>query len=119
MKTLSETRSKYLNSKDPEERRSIAKQEIEAWKQYVDSRWDEMPDYMKISKRSVTFLNDHFPRFTERLGTNLKAERVLEFHHSIVDSDRYFNVPLHGKNLAQLVHPYWGYLQQFRVSINS
>lgn len=99
-----------MEEEDLEKRRSLAKKELDAWEKYIDARWDEMPDYMKISKRSEAFLEDFFPRFTERLGTKLKAERVLEFHHQIVKSNNYFEVPLHGKNMAQLVHPYWGYL---------
>lgn len=69
---------------------------------------------MRIDPKQQMLLEDFYHRTTERQGRDLKAERVLEFHALVVRSGYRFEIPLHGKNMAQLVHPYWGYLGQLR-----
>lgn len=42
----------------------------------------------------------------------MEAEEILTFHDEFVQN-YFFDVPIHYKNLAMLLHPNWGYMCKF------
>ena len=42
----------------------------------------------------------------------IPSDEIVDFHGNFAKKFR-FAVPIHARNLAQMIHPYWGYLSHF------
>lgn len=58
-------------------------------------------------------MKDFFDRFKDRHTHKIPAEKLTDFHGEYAKMFK-FKVPLHPKNLSQLVHPFHGYMTAFR-----
>ena len=54
-------------------------------------------------------LKDCFDRVRNRDTQLVSAADIVEMHGTFAETFS-FNVPLHPKNLSQLIHPHWGYM---------
>jgi len=130
-------RSAYRMEKDLLAKKEMAKTEITAWTGYMDARKNEIDqldaereekendlDYYeahtdtrlyfshKIKDGDYAKIKEWFDRFKDRKTYKMPAEKMTQFHGEY--SKRFeFRVPIHPKNLSQLVHPFHGYLTAF------
>lgn len=58
-------------------------------------------------------LRDNFDRFKDRKTHAIKSEEMVDFHHDFAKKFK-FRVPLHPKNMQQMIHPHFGYLYNFK-----
>lgn len=58
-------------------------------------------------------LRDNFDRFKDRTQAKVPTEKITELHELYAGNYR-FKVPLHPKNLAQIINPYQGYMANFK-----
>ena len=54
-------------------------------------------------------IKEAFDRLRNRDSQRVDATDLIDFHGLFVKSFK-FKVPIHPKNLSQLVHPHWGYM---------
>jgi hypothetical protein len=43
----------------------------------------------------------------------IKSEELVDYHHDYAKKFK-FRIPLHPKNLMQMIHPHYGYLTSFK-----
>lgn len=131
-------RKEFRQLDDPEARRQMAKCEFDHWLNYLTARKEEIKELGEkrkqleedvdgkeqlrdsllhynhsISEMDKGRMKDYFDRYKDRKTLKLPASKLTDFHGEYAKMFR-FAVPLHPKNLAQLVHPYQGYLGAFR-----
>eukprot|EP00352_Strombidinopsis_acuminata_P006295 CAMPEP_0176354532 /NCGR_PEP_ID=MMETSP0126-20121128/12621_1 /TAXON_ID=141414 ORGANISM="Strombidinopsis acuminatum, Strain SPMC142" /NCGR_SAMPLE_ID=MMETSP0126 /ASSEMBLY_ACC=CAM_ASM_000229 /LENGTH=171 /DNA_ID=CAMNT_0017706741 /DNA_START=399 /DNA_END=910 /DNA_ORIENTATION=- len=58
-------------------------------------------------------LRDQFDRLQERKTLRVNSENIVDFHGQFAKGFR-FTVPVHPRNLSQLIHPHQGYLCNFK-----
>ena len=67
----------------------------------------------KIDDGTNALLSEFFDRFKDRKTFTVHSSKMTKFHGEF--SKRWeFRVPLHPKNTAQLIHPFYGYLASFK-----
>ena len=101
-------------AKNDEKREFLAKQEIDLWLSYVDRRSTQLPTKLQITPTIEEELKDIWPRFTDRQTQRVPLSKMLDLHHEYGKKYR-VRVPLDPKNLAQMVHPHYGYLTSLPV----
>lgn len=131
-------RKQYRSESDLGARKEMAKQEFDYWHGYLLSRKEEIAgleekrraleedvegqeahkDTLLHYRHAITsddrgLLEDYFDRFKDRKSHKIPAEKMTDFHGEFSKMFK-FKVPLHPKNLSQLVHPFHGYLTAFR-----
>lgn len=91
----------------------MAKEEFEAWNGYMELRRAVLPkpDFA-IDEKELSLLKENFDRFKDRKTHSIKAEDLVDFHHDYSKKFK-FRVPVHPKNLQQMIHPHHGYLANF------
>ena len=109
MKNVSEIRKQYQNSSDTEERKQLASKEAFHWYNYLDSRESALPESYQMSNKTLSFLEESFERESERRNKSLRSDRIVDFHYNYAKV-RKFDIPIHQRNLIQMIHPYHGYL---------
>ena len=92
----------------------MAKEEFDAWTSYLEERRTALPkpDY-EIDQKDFSLLKEHFDRFKDRKTHAVKSEDLVEFHYDFSKKFK-FRVPLHPKNMQQMIHPHFGYLTNFK-----
>jgi hypothetical protein len=96
-------------------RKKLAKKELEAWLNFVDQRKEMLKsksDFVIDADTSMK-LRDNFDRFKDRTQAKVPTEKITELHELYAGNYR-FKVPLHPKNLAQIINPYQGYMANFK-----
>ena len=73
-----------------------------------------MPAKLQIKKNIEEELKDIFPRFTDRETQRVALSKMLDFHHEYGQRYR-VRIHIDPKNLAQMVHPHYGYLASLPV----
>jgi hypothetical protein len=69
-------------------------------------------DEWSIDPKDASLLRENFDRYKDRKTHSLKAEELVDFHHDYSKKFK-LRIPLHPKNLQQLIHPHFGYLASF------
>ena len=96
-------------------RKEIASEEFNAWMSYLSSRKSqiaaEIPDF-QIEEKTKILLKEQFDRLKHRDTLGIPSSEIVDFHGNFAKKFR-FAVPIHARNLAQMIHPYWGYLSHF------
>jgi len=92
----------------------MAKEEFDAWTSYMEERRSVLPkpDY-EIDQKDFSLLKEHFDRLKDRKTHAIKSEDLVEFHYDFSKKFK-FRVPLHPKNMQQMIHPHFGYLTNFK-----
>jgi len=106
-------RKDFRRTQDVTARKQISKEEFDAWTGYLELRRAVLPkpDFV-IDEKEMSLLKENFDRFKDRKTHAIKAEDLVEFHHDYSKKFK-FRVPLHPKNLQQMIHPHFGYLANF------
>ena len=96
---------------DDEQRKDFAKRELTYWLEYVEKRKNGLKNISEywIEDKTKVLLKEAFERLRNR-STHLVAAKDLTEVHSTFGSTFKFNVPLHPRNLSQLIHPFQGYM---------
>jgi len=130
-------RKAYRQEKDLEARKQMAKEEFDHWHGYLKSRKEEISTLDAAKEEIDTTIDDEpalrethhafrhslqepdrrllrewFDKYKGRHSNVLEAKQLTEFHGEFAKMFR-FRVPLHPKNLSQLIHPFHGYLTAF------
>lgn len=58
-------------------------------------------------------IKEHFDRQKDRKTHAIKSEELVEFHADFAKKFK-FKIPLHPKNMQQMIHPHFGYLTYFK-----
>ena len=58
-------------------------------------------------------IKEHFDRQKDRKTLAIKSEDLVEFHADFAKQFK-FKIPLHPKNMQQMIHPHFGYLTNFK-----
>jgi hypothetical protein len=92
----------------------MAKEEFDAWYGYLEARKQTLPkpDYA-IDEKELSLLRENFDRFKDRKTHKVSCDELVEFHHDFTKKFK-FRVPLHPKNMQQMLHPHFGYLTHFK-----
>ena len=92
----------------------MAKEEFEAWNAYLEARKLDLPkpDF-EIDQKDFSMIKEHFDRQKDRKTHTIKSEELVEFHHDFAKKFK-FRIPLHPKNMQQMIHPHFGYLTNFK-----
>lgn len=114
MKKITPLRKEFPKSKDQEARKQMAKEEFTAWTNYLEERRSALPkpDY-EIDQKDFSLIKEHFDRFKDRKTHAIKCEDLVEFHYDFSKKFK-FRVPLHPKNMQQMIHPHFGYLTNYK-----
>lgn len=112
-------RKEFPKTKDVSARKQIAKEEFDAWNQYLEVRKEQLPkpDY-EIDQKDFSMIKEHFDRQKDRKTHGIKGEDLVEFHADFAKKFK-FKIPLHPKNMQQMIHPHFGYLTNFKDKIFS
>lgn len=107
-------RKEWGKTKDLEGRKQMAKEEFDAWNGYLEARKSDLPkpDFV-IDDKDLSLLRDNFDRFKDRKTHAVKSGDLVDFHHDFTKKFK-FRVPLHPKNMQQMIHPHFGYLASFK-----
>lgn len=130
-------RRQYRRERDLEARKEMAKQELDFWHGYLVARKEEIAGLElkrkelednidateehhdsllhyrhSVDQADLGLLKDFFDRFKDRHTHKIPAAKLTDFHGEYSKMFK-FKVPLHPKNLSQLVHPFHGYLTAF------
>lgn len=109
MKNVSDLRQKYQSSSDSDERKQLASKEAFHWYNYLENREQALPESYKMSNTTLSLLEESFERESERRNKKIRSDRIVDFHYSYAKVRR-FDIPIHSRNLIQMIHPYNGYL---------
>ena len=96
---------------DDKQRKAFAKRELSYWLEYVEERKrgiSAVQEYW-IEDKTKVLLKEAFDRLRNR-QTHLVAAKDLGEVHSTFGSTFKFNLPIHPRNLSQLIHPFQGYM---------
>lgn len=96
-------------------RRLLASKEMEAWLAFIDARKDQLknnPDFT-IDAATLVKLKDCFDRHRDRTTARVPSEKIIDVHQMFAGNFR-FKVPIHPRNLAQIIHPHYGYMASFK-----
>lgn len=106
-------RKEFPRTKEVGARKEMAKEEFNLWHGYLEARKEVLPnpDY-HIDDKDLSQLKETFDRFKDRKTYAVKSEELVDFHHDFAKKFR-FRVPLHPKNMQQMIHPHFGYLCNF------
>ena len=92
----------------------MAKEEFDLWLSYLQWRKANLPDPdFTIEEKDLSLLKENFDRFKDRKTHGIKSEELVDFHHDFAKKFK-FRVPLHPKNMQQMIHPHFGYLCNFK-----
>ena len=107
-------RKEFPKSKDFTARKQMAKEEFDAWNAYLEGRKEELKSNtdFQIDQKDLSLLKENFDRFKDRKTHAVKSEEMVDFHHDFAKKFK-FRVPLHPKNMQQMIHPHFGYLCNF------
>lgn len=107
-------RQDFRKTKDVSARKQIALEEFTAWNGYLELRKASLPkpDFT-LDDKEVSLLRDNFDRFKDRKTHAVKSEELIDFHSDFAKKFK-FKIPLHPKNMQQMIHPHFGYLANFK-----
>eukprot|EP00826_Nyctotherus_ovalis_P011205 TRINITY_DN12928_c0_g1_i12.p1 TRINITY_DN12928_c0_g1~~TRINITY_DN12928_c0_g1_i12.p1 ORF type:complete len:247 (-),score=63.98 TRINITY_DN12928_c0_g1_i12:123-863(-) len=92
-----------------EERNEIAEQEIAKWLDYVEMRSKELPEKLKINPLMEKEMRFVWVRTTELEKKAIPLSKMLDLHYAVATKYK-MRIPVDPKNLAQMIHPHYGYL---------
>lgn len=110
---LQENDNEYSKNKEVDKRISYAKDSIQLWKKFIEEENKNLPnDEYNIKEDTIYKLKEIWSRFKKRNKQTVTSEEVLPFHNEYTKHYK-FDVPLHEKNMALMLHPNWGYFCKF------
>ena len=112
-----ELRISYETAKDYDTRKKIAKEEFAKWTEYLEARKNKLRDTALnkehwIQSAELAILKEAFDRTKHRDTGRVESHKVIDMHSKIARAYP-FKVPIHPKNLSQIVHPHHGYMAAF------
>jgi len=109
MKTLIETRQIYAKTRENAERILVAKQEIDAWKNYIDARKHDLPIDFQIEPGFKDSIKDLWERYVDMKTNTLAAPKLVDFHADLAKKFK-FQIPLDPQNITKMIMPFQGYM---------
>jgi len=104
----------FRQEKSQEKRNEISSEQISNWMEYVETRAKELPEKLKISQTIESELKDGWVRSCNRENKKVPMSKMLDFHYELASKYK-MRVPIDPKNLAQMIHPHYGYLAEMPV----
>ena len=104
-------RKSFRRTESLEERAEIGKEELAHWLQYVERRKEvvsKLPEAW-IEPNSARLLKEAFDRMRDRNTGLVMAPDLVDVHGSFAQTFK-FKVPIHPRNLSQMIHPHQGYM---------
>lgn len=109
MKNITPLRAKFSEITDIKERKSLATEEISHWHNYMLVREKALPEHFQMNPTTISLLEEIFERESERRNQTLRSDRVVDYHYTF-SKQKKFDVPIHRRNMLQMIHPYHGYM---------
>ena len=108
-------RRSFRVERDAAARKEIAGEEIKAWLSFLEARKEmlkENPDF-QFSMGTQKMLKESFDRVRERESAQVRAKDLIEMHGTYAKAFK-LRIPIHPRNLAQMIHPHQGYMASFK-----
>ena len=84
--------------------------------EYAEKRAKQLPEKLKVTPTVYNEVKDSWNRYSDRETHKMKLENMLDFHYKLGTLYK-MRVPIDPKNLAQMVHPHYGYLASMPVCL--
>jgi len=112
IRKLVESRTAFRQTKDVSQRKKIATEELQSWKNYVENRKGELPQEFDFTDRMKENFKQSWDIIKNRNETTLQPAKILKVHEEYVKLFK-FDIPIDAKNLARLIHPHYAYLASY------
>jgi len=117
IKTILEARKAFRESKDINQRKKIATEELGSWKNYVETRKGELPTEYTFNDKMKGNLRQAWDLVKDRHEQTLKPSKILNLHEEYIKFFK-FDIPIDARNLARFIHPHYGYLSTYPSPLN-
>jgi len=112
IRKLVESRTAFRQTKDVGQRKKIATEELQSWKNYVENRKGELPQEFDFTDRMKENFKQSWDIIKNRNENTLQPSKILRVHEEYVKLFK-FDIPIDAKNLARLIHPHYAYLASY------
>jgi len=112
VKSLVGSRKSYRETKDVYERKSIAKEEMKGWVDYVNVRKNDLSEDFKITEIMKGNFKQIWDIVKDRHTKTIQPSKILDMHAKYVQSFK-FDIPIDPRNLMRMLHPHYAYLTYF------
>jgi hypothetical protein len=110
---LKDVDNQYIQTKTIEEKVKLARLGISNWKEFLEKESQNLPEEeFSVREGTLIKLQDIWMRFKKRNKQTITAEEVLPFHNEFTKHYQ-FDIPLHYKNIAMMLHPHWGFFCKY------
>ena len=114
IKTVVPLRESFVKTKDDSAKKEIAGEEIRAWLSFVEARKEMLKDNSDFTIQTATYLRlkEAFDRERSRKTAKVPAKALVDMHGNFGKVFK-VNIPIHPRNLSQIIHPHQGYMTYF------
>jgi hypothetical protein len=112
IRKLVESRTAFRQTKDIGQRKKIATEELQSWKNYVETRRGDLPQEFEFTDKMKENFKQSWDIIKNRHENTLQPSKILKVHEEYVKLFK-FEIPIDAKNLARLVHPHYAYLASY------
>mmetsp|Transcript_33028 Transcript_33028/g.32167 ORF Transcript_33028/g.32167 Transcript_33028/m.32167 type:complete len:99 (-) Transcript_33028:425-721(-) len=98
MKKVMQIRQEYPVEKSINVRKALAKEELDAWVNYLEERKQDLSKDYQIEPKVNALLKENFDRFKDRKTHQLPSKEMVDFHYDFAKKFK-LAVPLHPRNL--------------------
>ncbi|OMJ66535.1 hypothetical protein SteCoe_36583 [Stentor coeruleus] len=112
--SLKEISSSYKKASS-QDKKTLALNEILAWKTYISEREKILPDSYKIPEKTHARLHRIWGQTLHYEKVDIECKRMLDFHTKYVEHYQY-DVPLDKRSLFEMIHPHAGYMNLLPLS---
>ena len=114
IKTVVPLRTTFVRTNDDSERKEIAGEEIRAWLSFVEARKEMLKDNPDFTITGPTYirLKEAFDRERNRKTALVPANKLIDMHGNFAKVFK-VTIPIHPRNLSQIIHPHQGYMASF------
>lgn len=118
MKRVVNLRVEYFKCHDKAGREQIAKEDFDHWYSFLIGRREDLPkpDW-EFPLKDFLNLKETFDRHKDRKTHRLQGDKVVEMHGDYGKKFK-MSIPVHPRNLEQMIHPHVGYCTGFKDGIS-
>ena len=109
-------RRRFRYESDANARKEIAGEQIKAWLSFLEARKEMLKDNpnFQFDMGTQKMLKESFDRVRDRQSAQVPAKDLIEMHGKFAKALHKLRIPVHPRNLAQMIHPHQGYMASFK-----
>ena len=115
IKTVVPLRASFVKATEESEKKEIAGEEIRAWLGFLEARKEMLKDNKDFTINPVVhrLLKESFDRERDRKNAKVPSKALVDLHGNFSKVYK-LAIPIHPRNLSQIVHPHQGYMSFFK-----